>query len=578
MKQILSKYGYTVFFLYMAIFYCFLYNYHLLYTEQLQIFQYSELYFHSLIGKPGGLANYIGTFVMQFYIWNHVGGLLITAALWFLFFLLKKIGNAWNLDINDAFALLPIAAFALFYMNVNAHFGGLVAVILALLFVYALSKLPDNRLKFIIAWLLVPVVYACTGGGLLLYTLMLVTGNLIKGKQNFIFIVILLLSTLVLPLSVRQYWLSLSWTDTWIGNAFYLGDNVPDRIWILLSVPVSVPLLAAFTGRFGKKTTQTGLISFGMTCCVTGGTILTMQYKRNTHEEIIYALDHLLKKEDWNQMLRIAEKHPQRNLLFVSYTNLALLNNGQLPDKLLQFSQRPEVNEFWTSSYLPMFLTAETYYHLNMEDAARAYYFMANTQSPVAQTPFMYKRLAELETVRGNAKAGMKYVQILKNSLFYKDWAVKMEQSLASGSYPEKIQVKIDRYIENDSFLAKEMLYNVSCKQHKTPENEKVRDFLLAKYILANDYKGFIYCIAGLSNGIGREFPRTYQEFLLMYAYMLHDSTLIEKWKIRQDVVSDFYKYLQINQSGQPADVIKAKLSEAYRHTYWYYTQYKNEF
>lgn len=140
------------------------------------------------------------------------------------------------------------------------------------------------------------------------------------------------------------------------------------------------------------------------------------------------------------------------------------------------------------------------------------------------------------------------------------------------------MQTQVDQYIENDSFLAKEMLYNIACKQQKNPKNTKVRDFLLAKYLLTDDYEGFIHCVASLPNGIGKELPRSYQEFLLMYAYMLGDNTLIEKWKIRQDIVSDFYKYLQINQSGQTADVIKDKLSEMHHQTYWFYVQYKNEF
>ena len=578
MKQIITKYGYIALFLYIAIFYCFLYNYHLLYTEQLQIFQSTGLYFQSLAGKPGGIADYLGTFVKQFYIWNHAGGLILTAALWLLFFLLKKIGNSWGLTINNAFTLLPVAVFALFYRDVNAHSGGLIAVILALIFVFIISKLPENWFKYILAWVFIPVVYACTGGGLIVYVSLLTIGNLWKGKQHILFISILLLLAVLLPLTIRQYWLPLSWEDTWIGNAFYLGDNVPEQIWWLLLLPVIVFLLSLFAHRYWKKVNQSFLITSFLLLCITGGTIACMQSQKNGNEEVIYTLDHLLKKQEWDKMIQIAEIQPQRNLLFVSYVNIALLNKGLLADKLLDFSQRPEINEFWTSSYLPMFLTAETYYQLEMQDGARAYYFMSNTQSPTAQSPFMYKRLAELEAIRGNAKAGLKYVQVLKNTLFYRSWAEKMEKALLSGTYPKEIQAQIDLYAENDSFLAKEMLYNVSCKQQKAPGNIKVRDFLLAKYIVANDYKGFIHCVASLPNGIGKEFPRLYQEFLLMYAYMLGDNTLIETWRIRQDIVTDFYKYLQINQSGQAADVIKSKLSETHRHTYWFYVQYKNEF
>ena len=63
-----------------------------------------------------------------------------------------------------------------------------------------------------------------------------------------------------------------------------------------------------------------------------------------------------------------------------------------------------------------------------------------------------------------------------------------------------------------------------------------------------------------------------------MYAYMLRDNTLIGKWNIPQDVVTDFYRYLQINQSGQTPEVIKKQLSGNFQQSYWFYVQYTNEF
>ena len=122
------------------------------------------------------------------------------------------------------------------------------------------------------------------------------------------------------------------------------------------------------------------------------------------------------------------------------------------------------------------------------------------------------------------------------------------------------------------------MLYNVTCKHKEDPYNRKVLDFLLAKYILANDYKNFLHCIAGLPYSIGNDIPRLYQEFLLMYAYMLDDNTLIKKWGIQQAVVTDFYKYLQINQSGQSEQKIKEELKKTFGHSYWFYMQHKNDF
>lgn len=576
--KLLSKYGYIVLFLLIAVFFCFYYNYHLLYTEQLQLFQFSGLYFESLINKPGGLSNYLGTFLTQFYAWNHTGGLLITFILWLLFFVQKRIARSWCIKIADVFLLFPTLIFTLFFMDVNAQIGGALAVLIAILFAWAVSLLSRDWIRYSIALLFIPMVYGATGGGLFVYTSLLIVYELLRSKKNIYFIAAFILLSITLPLYVRQYLIPLSWNNTWFGTSFYRSNNMSDLIWYLIFSPTVTYLIAGWGSRIINGYRRSRQISFLLIICMLVGSAILIYHKQNKREEALYTLDYLLKNKKWEEMIEVTDRQPYHNAIFVSYTNLALLNLGKLPDKMMNYSQRPDINEFWTSSYLPMFLTGETYYNLGMYDAARAYLYMANTQSPSGQSPYMFQQLAELEIIRGNYVSGMKYIQTLKQTLYYRKWAIEMEQAVQSGIYPNHLQIPMKQYKENNSFLAKEMLYNVTCKHKEEPNNTKVLDFLLARFILTNDYKGFIHCVSNLPNGIGREFPRTYQEFLLMYAYMVRDNTLIEKWHISQNVVTDFYQYLQINQSGQSADVIKKKLSENYRRSYWYYVQYTNEF
>ena len=60
--------------------------------------------------------------------------------------------------------------------------------------------------------------------------------------------------------------------------------------------------------------------------------------------------------------------------------------------------------------------------------AARAYMFMANTQTPSGRSPLYLTRLAEIEYRRGKRAASLKYVALLESTLFYKDWAYKFRQ------------------------------------------------------------------------------------------------------------------------------------------------------
>lgn len=355
----LSKYGPGILFLFIAVFFCFFYNYHLLYVEQLQLFQFTELYFQSLINKPGGMADYMGAFFTQFYAWNHTGGLLLTVALLLLFTLQKRIARSWELKVTDTFLLIPPIICTLFFMDINARFGALAAVLTAMVFAWGVSCFTKRWMRYTSALLLVPVIYGSTGGGLIVYTSLLVIHELLRGGKNTYFLTVLLLFSLVFPLYVRQYLIPLSWNDTWFGTAFYQGNNRPVLIWYILFSPALSCLLATWSSRITAGSKHANRISVLLACCIIGGSGTLICCQRNPNEEMLYTLDHLFKKKEWEEMVRIASEHPYRNPVFVSYINLALLNLGKLPDQMMNFSQRANINEFWTSSYLPMFLTGE---------------------------------------------------------------------------------------------------------------------------------------------------------------------------------------------------------------------------
>lgn len=132
MKSIILKYGHVPCLLYIGVFFCCFYNYHLLYTEQLQVFQFTRLYAETLIGQPGGITAWLGEFVMQFYCINHLAGLVITAVLLILFVLQKGLLRSWRLPDYQVLCLLPVGAFALFFLEIQAQMGAALSVVVAL--------------------------------------------------------------------------------------------------------------------------------------------------------------------------------------------------------------------------------------------------------------------------------------------------------------------------------------------------------------------------------------------------------------------------------------------------------------
>lgn len=118
-------------------------------------------------------------------------------------------------------------------------------------------------------------------------------------------------------------------------------------------------------------------------------------------DERLYQLHYLITHEKWDEAITFMQKKPVQNVLMSSYTNIALLHQQRLSKELFSYFQVAHVNEFWSSNHLLNYLTAETYFQLDMLYAARAYMFMANTQTPSGRSPLYLTRLAEIEYRRG---------------------------------------------------------------------------------------------------------------------------------------------------------------------------------
>lgn len=83
-------------------------------------------------------------------------------------------------------------------------------------------------------------------------------------------------------------------------------------------------------------------------------------------DERLYQLHYLITHEKWDEAITFMQKKPVQNVLMSSYTNIALLHQQRLSKELFSYFQVAHVNEFWSSNHLLNYLTAETYFQLDM--------------------------------------------------------------------------------------------------------------------------------------------------------------------------------------------------------------------
>ena len=133
MKQLHTfSYGLLPFVLFTVILYAFFYNHHLLFAEQLRLFEWNKDYFNEIVYNPGGLSAYIGEFFTQFYHLNHFGGWILGAGVGLTGILYRNLICHWKIGGNVSWELIPITSLVFFYLNPNASLGLIFGLLITL--------------------------------------------------------------------------------------------------------------------------------------------------------------------------------------------------------------------------------------------------------------------------------------------------------------------------------------------------------------------------------------------------------------------------------------------------------------
>ena len=142
------------------------YPHHLHYQEQYQLFLFDSTYIWDIVKQPGGIADLLGRFCTQFFLFAWVGALMIAllfVAVQLLMLHLVKWGTAYGLSFVPSFLLW------LFLLDENALMGGVWAVLLTLLAIWLIICLPKGWTRRIVIVVAIPTLYWVALGGIHYY-------------------------------------------------------------------------------------------------------------------------------------------------------------------------------------------------------------------------------------------------------------------------------------------------------------------------------------------------------------------------------------------------------------------------
>lgn len=435
------------------------YPHALSYQEQYQLFLWTGDYFVERVSLPGGFADWLGEFIVQFYYVEWLGALLLSLLFVALQLLTARIlPKSWCL-----LSILPV--FLLWWLmgDINVLLSFPLAVVLAL----ALSciHLPDG-LKWLdviivpmIYWLIGPAVWVC--------------------------------------LLVRFF--QTNWK--YMGVAVWLiAVQLMTYAWLLPQWPLQQVLMGLSYYRIPLHMPQ-----------LTG-------YDRDMYELI--RLDYLVRNERWNEIVKRAQDYEVRTPFWCNCVNLALAEKRLLADRMFDFYQSgvdalimPRTRDL--TSMLP---TTEAFWHLGMVNSAQRYMF--DTQESILnakKSGRCTKRIAECMMVNGHYQTAQKQIDLLKKSLYYHGWANEAEVLMADegklNAHPVYGRLRKLRYKENFLYSYEEIDKMLGLLFMNNTDNKMALDYFMGQMLLKGNVQGFVQYMGWVQQYGGyRQMPLGYQD------------------------------------------------------------------
>lgn len=482
-----ARWGMTVLFgIGIFLFWFICYPHALSYQEQYQLFLFSFDYLTHRLTIPGGLADYLGEFLVQFNYYTWSGALVLAILLMLVQRLTWRVINSRS----SLYILSFVPSIMLLWLLGDPSV--LLSYIVALCMVMIPMVLPWQ--KHGLSWLnaifdvaILPFLYWLVGPMVWLYVAL---RRVVKGwRWSWVVVWMLTVQLLVYHFILTQW---PSYTAIW-GIYYRIPLQINALMWIIPVIVVLLVVLSEFS--FGKHALM-GKVLQAMLVVVLGFFSITKGYNKDMYELI--RQDYLVRQERWDEIVDRAKQYQVQTPFSSVCVNLALSQKHQLADRMFDFYQSgrdglimPRIRDL--TSMLP---SAEVFWRLGMVNSAQRYMF--DTQESILnakKSGRCTKRIAECMLVNGHYSVAKKQLDLLKKSLFYRKWALETEAFLGNetkiNQHPIYGKLRKLRYKDDFLYSYEEMDKMLGLLFVNNPDNKMALDYFMGQMLLNGNLGGF---------------------------------------------------------------------------------------
>lgn len=428
------------------------------YWEQMQLFRWESSYFINDISIAGGLADYLGEFIVQFYYIEWLGALLL--ALLFIAiqrvtyivladFFPSKAQSIWLYAVSFSIAILMW----LLMGDINVMLSFPIACTLSLLAVWLMNRLQIRWQQTV--WLdiaIVPIIFWLLGGGASWLYVSVRLLYLVKSHRLYVYVVLLLYLFAIQAIAAQTILTQWPKKSVFVGLNYYfipmkyVGENIGFD-------PILRQLLMS---------------------------------------------DYLVRHERWTEIIERNEMHHVRDNFTLNCINLALSQERQLAERMFDFYQVDDGSLLMSRvrDCMSNYPTMEAFWRLGLVNSCLRY--ASDLQESIyngRKSGRLVKRIAECHIVNGDYDLARKNIDLLKLTTFYRSWAMETEKLLENesrvASHPVYGRLRSFRltdkiffsYPEKEKILGRLFIQN--------PKNLMALDYFLGDLLLKGDFKNF---------------------------------------------------------------------------------------
>lgn len=537
----------------------------LCFQEQYQMFLFDTNYFLERIVLPGGLADYISEFLVQFYYMPVLGGTIIALLLMSIqaisWGLMKQYGMK---AVFPGYLLSFVPSIVLWCAmgDQNLLLSFVVALSGALLMGWIHNRFHNRLVKVVFELVSTALVYWFLGPVVFLYAALMIGDTLMKGKQNGHILSSLGYSACLLILTVAWILLTTQSLQYPLYRIFS-GLNYYRYPGTVSPLPLGVMIWTVVVVFFGmvpdghawiKKLQQSKVVMVlaYVLVIVASWFGIKASFDEMTYDLIDY--DFLVRTEQWDKIIEKAEKKPATTPLSVSCVNLALSQKGMLADRLFEFYQNGGEGLFptFTRDMISPVSTAEIFFRLGMVNDAERYMFEAQEAIPnYRKSARLTRRIIECEIINGNYMVAAKLLRRLQKTLFYSNWSNQTMSLLgnekAINQHP--IYGKLRKYREKKQdflFSDREMDQMLGLLFLNDNHNKMAYEYLVCYELLQRDMEKFMQYYP-----LGRfvdydHIPRSFQEILIGNWMKTHSDPRTIPYSVDAQNVNNTLNFIQL--------------------------------